>query len=164
LKIDAQSVCGLAQRKTDKQSRSRRMSELPKKLYHAAPECVLLKIDAEGLRSHWGEIYAAETPADALTFMWFRLLDHVHPENIAVVQDMKVPALVRHDSIHVWEIRTSKTDRKLWSIGTDHSAAFFGNATSWAYASKSIPRKALGLPLVFSREAIETAAGLNVTK
>lgn len=133
-------------------------SKLPKKLYHAAPECVLLKIDAEGLRSNWGEIYAAEKPSDALTFMWFRLLDHVHPENYHMIGDQKVPALVRHDVIHVWEISTSKTNRALWSIGSDHSPAFFGNATSWAYQSKSIPRKALGLPQVFSRELIEAAA------
>ena len=106
--------------------------KIPAKLFHAAPECVLLQIESEGLRSNWGEIYAAETPGDALTFMWFRLLDHVHPENYLTVGDQKVPALVAHDAVHVWEIDTTKTDASLWSPGTDHSASFFGNATSWA--------------------------------
>lgn len=138
-------------------------NDVPRKLYHAAPECVLLNIESEGLRSHWGEIYAAESPADALTFMWFRLLDHVHPENYLTVGDQKVPTLVAHDAVHVWEIDTTKTDASLWSLGTDHSASFFGNATSWAYSSKTLPRKALSLPLVFSRQVIEDAVGQKAT-
>ena len=60
--------------------------------------------------------------------------------------------MVAHDSIHVWEINTSKTDVGLWEAGTDHSAAFFGNATSWVYLSKEIPRAALELPKVYARE------------
>jgi len=118
---------------------------VPKKLYHAAPECALGSINADGLKSAFGEIYAAETPGDALQFMWFRLLDHVHrtPESFGVEA---------HDSIHVWEIKTSKTDVGLWEPGTDHSAAFFNNATSWVYVSKEIPRAALNLPKVYVRE------------
>jgi hypothetical protein len=77
--------------------------------------------------------------------MWFRLLDHVHktPESFTVEA---------HDSIHVWEIKTSKTDIELWEPGTDHSAAFFNNATSWVYGSKEISRAALSLPKVYVRE------------
>jgi hypothetical protein len=127
---------------------------VPKKLYHAAPECVLGSINADGLKSNFGEIYAAETPGDALQFMWFRLLDHVHHEPNALMPEMTFN-LVPHDSIHVWEIKTSKTDVGLWEAGTDHSAAFFGNATSWVYLSKEIPRAALELPKVYVRELFD---------
>jgi hypothetical protein len=121
---------------------------VPKKLYHAAPECVLGSINADGLKSGFGEIYAAETPGDALQFMWFRLLDHVHKTRESF-------DLVPHDSIHVWEIKTSKTDVRLWEPGTDHSAAFFGDATSWVYVSNEIPRMALSLPKVYARELFD---------
>lgn len=124
---------------------------IPKKLYHAAPECALGSINAEGLKSNFGEIYAAESPGDALQFMWFRLLDHVHHEPNPLMPELTIN-IVAHDSIHVWEINTSKTDVGLWEPGTDHSAAFFGNATSWVYSSKVIPRAALKLPKVYARE------------
>lgn len=132
------------------------MTQLPKKLYHAAPECVLLSINADGLKSHWGEIYAAESPGDALAFMWFRLLDHVHNEPNPDVPGMSF-TMVAHKEIHVWEISTARTKAELWNPGTDHSAAFFGNATSWAYSSKNIKRSALTNCLVYSREVIEGA-------
>jgi hypothetical protein len=124
---------------------------IPKKLYHAAPECALGSINSDGLRSAFGEIYAAETPGDALQFMWFRLLDHVHKEPNPLMPEITFN-VVPHDSIHVWEIKTSKTDVGLWEPGTDHSAAFFNNATSWVYGSKEIFRAALSLPQVYVRE------------
>lgn len=124
---------------------------IPKKLYHAAPECALGSINSDGLRSAFGEIYAAETPGDALQFMWFRLLDHVHKEPNPLMPEITFN-VVPHDSIHVWEIKTSKTDVGLWEPGTDHSAAFFNNATSWVYGSKEISRAALSLPQVYVRE------------
>jgi hypothetical protein len=124
---------------------------IPKKLYHAAPECALGSINDDGLKSAFGEIYAAETPGDALQFMWFRLLDHVHKEPNPLMPEIAFN-VVPHDSIHVWEIKTSKTDVGLWEPGTDHSAAFFNNATSWVYGSKVISRSALSLPKVYVRE------------
>lgn len=130
--------------------------QLPKKLYHAAPECTLLSINADGLKSHWGEIYAAESPAHALSFMWFRLLDHVHNEPNPLMPEMSFN-LVAHDKIYVWEISTARTKAELWNPGTDHSAAFFGDATSWAYSSKNIKRSALTNCLVYSRADIEAA-------
>ncbi len=132
------------------------MTQVPSKLYHAAPECVLLNINDEGLKSHWGEIYAAESPAEALTFMWFRLLDHVHNEPNPLMPEMTFN-VVAHNEIHIWEIDTAKTKAKLWNPGTDHSAAFFGNASSWAYAAKQIERKALTGCLVYTRADIEAA-------
>lgn len=123
---------------------------LPNKLYHAAPECVLLDINKDGLKSSWGEIYAADSPADALTFMWFRLLDHPHISEAGM-------KMVAHDEIHIWEIDTSKTDAALWEVGTDHSTKFFGAASSWVYSSKEIERGSLTGCLVYTRKDIETA-------
>lgn len=128
-------------------------AELPGKLYHAAPECVVGKILQEGLKSGFGEIYAASSPADALTFMWFRLLDHAHMD---APNGTPIMSIERHDAIHVWEIDISKTDTARWEEGTDHSTAFFGNATSWVYLGKSIPADAVKC-LVFTREVIEDA-------
>lgn len=130
------------------------MNKIPEKLYHAAPECVAGKIFEDGLLSHWGEIYAAESPADALTFMWFRLLDHVHMEQKDGVPVMNIEA---HGAVHVWEIDTSKTDLGKWEVGTDHSTAFFGNTTSWVYYGKNIAASAINCRM-YSRELIESAA------
>lgn len=127
--------------------------KIPKKLYHAAPECVAGKIFEDGLLSNFGEIYAAESPADALAFMWFRLLDHPHHEIIDGKPSLKME---RHDAIHVWEIDTSKTDHGKWDHGTDHSARFFGNATSWVYQGKNISASAVQC-YTYSREDIEQA-------
>lgn len=124
--------------------------KVPAKLYHAAPQCVLLDINDHGLKSNWGEIYAAESQGDALSFMWFRLLDHAHVgEGGFTVQS--------HNEIHVWEIDTSKTNPALWEIGSDHNPNFF-TATSWVYGSKSIPRTSLSECYVFTREILEQAA------
>jgi len=129
------------------------VKKIPKKLYHAAPECATFNISEEGLRSNLGEIYASGSIAGALTFMWFRLLDHAHISRENGQTKMEV---VAHDSIYVWEIDTSKTDATLWEEGTDHSASFFGNATSFVYLSKEIPPSALSC-FVFPREQIEEA-------
>jgi len=134
--------------------------EVPAKLYHAAPECAFEGIITEGLKSHWGEIYAAESAGHALTFMWFRLLDHFHPEQKLVIDGHEVPNLVAHSGIYVFEIDTTKTDQSLWDLGSDHSAAFFGaDTTSWVYAAKQIPTSAINYlsSSFFSREVIEEA-------
>jgi hypothetical protein len=125
---------------------------VPGKLYHAAPECVLGKILTEGLKSRFG-IYAAESPGEALAFMWFRLLDHAHIDSVNGTPVMNVE---RHDVIHVWEIDTSKTELAEWEEGTDHSARFFGNASSWVYLEDSIPTTAISCQ-VFTREVVEEA-------
>ena len=127
--------------------------KIPRKLYHAAPECVAGKIFEDGLRSNFGEIYAAESPSDALTFMWFRLLDHPHYE---VVNGEPKVSVERHDAIHVWEIDTSKTEHGKWSAGTDHSTKFFGDATSWVYGGKNISASAVQC-YTYSRQDIESA-------
>jgi len=127
-------------------------NKMPRYLYHCAPECVFGDINAEGLKSNWGEIYAAETVAHALTFMWFRVLDHVHGTMDSEIGP--IVNLVPHDYVYVWEIDTRLTTRKLWSPGADHSASFFGDATSWAYGSKEIERGALSSVKVFSRDDI----------
>lgn len=132
--------------------------EVPKKLFHAAPECVVSQIYAEGLRSQYSGIYATESPAEALTFMWFRILDHPHYTN----EDGKLSVeFVRHDAIHVWEINTAKTKKDLWEVGNDHSPQYFGNASSWVYMSKELPRKALAECWVYTREDIESALAIS---
>lgn len=130
---------------------------VPKKLYHAAPECVAGKIYEDGLRSNFGEIYAAESPADALTFMWFRILDHVHMDEKNGVPTMTIE---RHDAVHVWEIDVDQTDLERWEPGTDHSTKFFGDATSWAYRGKNIAASAVQC-FSFSREVIEDAVAVK---
>ena len=128
---------------------------VPEKLYHAAPECVLINIQTEGLKSNFGEVYAASSPADAMNFMWFRLLDHPHYqfENGKIVG----MELERHDRIYVFEISTNRTDKSCWEVGTDHSSAFFGGAESWVYVGKNIERRAISDITYFSRQMIETA-------
>lgn len=135
--------------------------EIPKKLYHAAPECALLPIESEGLKSNYGEIYAASSPTEALQFMWFRLLDHPHYE---IVDGEPRVQLERHDRIYVWEIETARTDASCWDVGTDHSAAFFGSAASWVYGGKNIERHALTGATYFTREAIDDAMTASTSK
>lgn len=129
----------------------------PRYLYHAAPECVVQNILIEGIKGSFG-VYAAEQPSHALTFMWFRLLDHAHRLDEPIADDGSsyplTVTLVPHDSIHVWKIDTRKTDLSKWTEGTDHSTSFFGNATSWVYEADLVPADAIMLPTVFSREAI----------
>jgi len=126
--------------------------KVPKKLYHCAPECVTPNISEEGLRSHFGEIYASDSQAGALTFMWFRLLDHFHHD-----REKNTAEVVAHNSVYVWEIDTSKTDKKKWAEGNDHNPAFFGDTPSWVYFGKSIPTSAILGCYVFTREVIEEA-------
>ena len=127
---------------------------VPAKLYHAAPECVLTDINGEGLKSNFG-IYAASSPADAMNFMWFRLLDHPHYkyENGKIVG----MELERHERIYVFEISTACTTKDYWEVGTDHSSAFFGGAESWVYAGKNIERRALTDITYFTREMVDEA-------
>lgn len=115
--------------------------KIPKRLYHAAPQCAFDAINAEGLKSDVGLIYAASTPEEALTFMWFRLLDHPHYEQ---QDDGKLSfELVAHNRIDIFEIMTARTKTSLWEEGTDHSSSFFGGANSWVYLDKNIHRDSL---------------------
>jgi hypothetical protein len=127
---------------------------VPKKLYHAAPECVLIDIQTGGLKSNFGQIYAASTPADAMNFMWFRILDHPHYE----FENGKIVGmhLERHDRIYVFEISTNRTNLDCWDVGTDHSPVFF-SGESWVYAGKNIERRAISDVTYFTREMIDAA-------
>jgi hypothetical protein len=129
--------------------------KVPSKLYHAAPECVFENINGEGLKSNFGEIYAASSPADAMNFMWFRLLDHPHYK----LESGKIVGmdLERHDRIYVFEISTNRTQKDYWEVGTDHSSAFFGGAGSWVYGGKNIERRAISDVTYFTREMVEEA-------
>jgi hypothetical protein len=115
------------------------MKILPEFLFHAAPMCVRDSIEADGLRSQYGELYAAEKPEHALTFMAFRLYTHIHGMQKL---EITIPILVEHPEVDVWMIDVAKTDLAKWQAGSDHSAAFFGEATSLTY-SEPIPRSAL---------------------
>lgn len=129
--------------------------KIPKRLYHAAPQCAFDAINAEGLKSDAGLIYAASTPEEALTFMWFRLLDHPHYEQ---QDDGKLSfELVAHNRIDIFEIMTARTNVALWEEGTDHSSSFFGGANSWVYLDKNIKRDALSKVLPYFRSDIESA-------
>lgn len=132
--------------------------KVPQFLYHAAPMCVYNGINKEGLKSNWGEVYAAGSIEDALTFMAFRLLDHVHGVRTIEMdgKEWNIPDLQQHPSIHVWVIDTSKTDASLWREGMDHSPAFFGAATSYVYPM-DIPRDALLGNTVIAREDLVTS-------
>jgi hypothetical protein len=131
---------------------------IPTKLYHAAPMCAVENIIAEGLKGSYGLVYAAGSPAEALTFMWFRLLDHAHHELV----DGKVSfELVPHESIHVWEVDTDITGKKSWDGGADHAPSFFGGARSFEHKG-DIPFDALTDCRVISREVI--LASMDVAK
>lgn len=129
------------------------MKDLPEILYHAAPQCVYDSIEEEGLKSNFTEVYAAGSPAEALSFMYFRILDHAHSELI----DGKVHTeIVEHGEIHIWMIDTDVTGKKLWQQGTDHSASFFGGASSYVHTG-DVPADALIGCEIVTREEIETA-------
>lgn len=132
--------------------------KIPNKLYHAAPQCVVENIIAEGLKGSYGHVYAAGSPAEALTFMWFRLIDHPHHEMVDGKLRFEVTA---HDSIHVWEIDTDITGKNNWDGGADHSPTFFGGARSFEHTG-DIPFDALTDCRVFSREDI--LAAMDVAK
>lgn len=108
----------------------------PEILYHVSPACAHDAIKAEGLKANFGEVYASEAPAHALSFMWFRILDHPHLEG-------KNFELVPHDRIDIWTIDTSLLDLNKLEESSDHASSFFGESTtSWAYRG-DIPIEAL---------------------
>lgn len=107
----------------------------PDTLYHVSPACVKESIELEGLKSNFGAVYASESPQDALGFMWFRLLDHMH-------HDGKKFTVLAHDRIDIWTIDTTQLDSSKLQPSVDHSSAFFGDATSWEYLG-DIPASAL---------------------
>ena len=125
---------------------------IPKKLYHCAPECVMSSIDEHGLTSNYGEVYAGGSIADALTFMWFRLLDHPHHE--MVDGELKFE-MIPHAEVHVWEIDTGITGKNNWDTGADHSPTFFGNARSYTHKG-DISRGALKELHIITRDEIES--------
>jgi len=127
------------------------MSRRPRYLYHASPECVYDSIMQDGLVRSWGAVFASEKPEHCLNFMSFRLIDHVHGSEMVEIQGTKhrVPNIVSHDVIYVWKIDTYATDNK-WERGEDHSAAFFGEATSWE-THQDVPRWALVEVQAFGR-------------
>jgi hypothetical protein len=110
---------------------------LPRYLYHATSVCNQESIEERGLISSFGEVYASESKDDCLTFMGFRLLGHFH-----FIKEGEDPVYVEHDSLLVYQIDTNKTTKTRWEAGTDHSTAFFGNATSWVHFG-SIEREAI---------------------
>jgi hypothetical protein len=110
---------------------------LPRYLYHATAVCNRESIEERGLISSFGEVYASESKDDCLTFMGFRLLGHFH-----FVKEDEDPVYVEHESLLVYQIDTKETIKSKWEVGTDHSTAFFGNATSWVYLG-SIGREAI---------------------
>ena len=122
----------------------------PNKLYHAAPECAYEGIDEHGLQANFGEVYAGGSIAEAMTFMWFRLIDHAHNEWV----DGKLKfEMIAHDEVHIWEIDTTITGKNNWSGGTDHNAAFFGKARSFTHTG-DIERAALVQCHIVTREEV----------
>jgi len=110
---------------------------LPRYLYHATSVCNRESIEERGLISSFGEVYASESKDDCLAFMGFRLLGHFH-----FVKKGDDPVYVEHDRLLVYQIDTKETIKSKWEVGTDHNAAFFGNATSWVHLG-SIGREAI---------------------
>jgi hypothetical protein len=110
---------------------------LPRYLYHATAVCNQESIEQEGLRAGFEGVYASESEDDCLAFMGFRLMSHFH-----FGKKGEDPVFVKHDKLVVFQIDTEATDKSKWTEGTDHSPAFFGNATSRVYVG-SIPREAL---------------------
>jgi len=128
------------------------MTKIPSKLYHAAPQCVHEGIDEHGLQANFGEVYAGGSIAEAMAFMWFRLVDHPHHEMV----DGKLKFEIEpHDEVHIWEIDTTITGKKGWDVGGDHNPAFFGNARSYTHTG-DIERDALVQCHIVTREEIET--------
>lgn len=110
---------------------------LPRYLYHATAVCNQESIEREGLRAGFEGVYASESEDDCLAFMGFRLMSHFH-----FGKKGEDPVFVHHDKLVVFQIDTEATDKSKWTEGTDHSPAFFGNATSRVYRG-AIQREAL---------------------
>jgi hypothetical protein len=124
---------------------------LPRYLYHATAVCNQESIEREGLRSGFGGVYASESEDDCLSFMGFRLMSHFH-----LGKKGEEPVFVKHDKLVVFQIDTKATDKSKWAEGTDHSPAFFGNATSHVYHG-AIQREALVRVIEFAPRQEEVA-------
>ena len=122
----------------------RKSKNLPRYLYHATSVCNQESIEERGLISSFGEVYASESEDDCLAFMGFRLLGHFH-----FTKKGDAPVYVEHDRLLVYQIDTKETIKSKWEVGTDHNAAFFGNATSWVHLG-SIGREAIARCIEFS--------------
>lgn len=129
----------------------------PNLVYHATAQCNEESIKEKGLLPFFGDVYAASSPQDALTFMGMRLFHHLHVDGKEIdcpngaahdctlcggTGTVSLPHVVDHDYIVVFTIDTSHMPKK-WYPGTDHNPEFFGNATSWVYTGGPIPPKAL---------------------
>ena len=125
--------------------------KIAKKLYHASPECAYESIDEKGLVANFSVVYAAESLDQALGFMSWRLLDHWHMNAVEGVIQIET---VNHNAVYVWEIDTTNTDQDKWEESSDHNAAFFKNAKSYAYTG-NINRKALTKCHIVSRETLD---------
>lgn len=137
------------------------MKDLPEVLYHAAPECVYDSIEDQGLKSNFTEVYAASSVAEALSFMYFRIMDHPHSQLV----DGKVQTeMVSHNEIHIWMIDTDVTDRENWEIGSDHSASFFGGANSYVHRGDITPDALMGCEIVTRAEIEEALASKSQQK
>lgn len=124
--------------------------ETPELLYHAAPQCAYESISEQGLKANFGEVYASDSPGGALSFMWFRLLDHIHP----TPENKTIPfQVVEHDRVDIWVIDCSQLDGKKLELGTDHNPEFFGGATSWTHRG-DIPPEALIEEMSVTREEL----------
>lgn len=122
----------------------RKSKNPPRYLYHATSVCNRESIEERGLISSFGEVYASESKDDCLAFMGFRLLGHFH-----FTKKGDDPVYVEHESLLVYQIDTKETIESKWEVGTDHNAAFFGNATSWVHLG-SIGREAIARCIEFS--------------
>ena len=134
------------------------MENLPEVLYHAAPQCAYDSIEEQGLKSNFTEVYAASSLGEALSFMYFRILDHPHSELV----DGKVQTeMVSHDEIHIWLIDTDVTGGESWEKGSDHSASFFGGASSYVHSGDIPPDALMGCEIVTRAEIEEALAKKN---
>lgn len=109
----------------------------PRYLYHASAECVRDAIYADGLKSGWEGVYAAETPEQALRFVALRAFAHMHGMKTMLLpngDEVPVPNIVQHDVVDVWKIDTYLCKGRLWRQSYDHSPIFFGpDVRSWLY-------------------------------
>ena len=102
-------------------------------MYHAAPVCVRQDIEEEGLHGFADEIYAAETPEEAFAFMAHRLAFHYHGTTDLELPSgdiVRVPDIVEHAELDVWEIDARRTGK--WLPSTDH----LGDARAWRHHGK----------------------------
>jgi hypothetical protein len=98
--------------------------KIPELLYHVSPECVYESISEQGLKANFGAVFLSPSVEEALGFMWFRLLDHTHPNPESPVGI----ELAHHDRIDIWVVDTSELESKNLEVSTDHNPMFFGSA------------------------------------